>query len=300
MKFEKVRIIGVPLDLGADRKGVDMGPDAMRCDGLIKSLESLGLAVEDAGNLRMPPRPQGMGPNQKLKYYDEIMLACAALRDSVSAALADKRFPLIIGGDHSITIGTAAALSKHYRRIGMLWIDAHGDFNTETTTISGNIHGMSFATAVGLGTPALVNKMGVPTTVRPENCVLIGARDLDPLERVNLKSSAVTVFTMREIDEQGIFTVVKKALAIATNGTDALHLSFDLDSMDPVFAPGVGTPVTGGISYREAHLLTEMVADSGHLTSMEVVELNPILDRRNETGKLAIGLIASALGKRIF
>ncbi len=300
MKSEIVRIIGVPLDLGADRKGVDMGPDAMRCDGLIRGLEALGLSVEDSGNLAMPPRPQGMGPNPKLKYYDEIMQACAALRYSVSTALEQKRFPLIIGGDHSITIGTAAALSQHYRRIGMLWIDAHGDFNTESTTISGNIHGMSFATAIGMGTTTLVDKMGVPTTVQAENCVLIGARDLDPLEQVNLKKSGVTVFTMREIDEQGMFQVVRRALEIATNGTDAMHLSFDLDSMDPVFAPGVGTPVIGGISYREAHLLTEMVADSGRLTSMEVVELNPILDRRNETGKLAISLVLSALGKRIF
>ncbi len=299
MAINKVKIIGVPLDLGANRRGVDMGPDAMRCDGLLRAITALGIKVEDTGNLPMPPRPENIGNNPKLNYYDAIMQACARVRDAVDASITTGAFPLVIGGDHSITIGTAAALSKHYKRIGLLWIDAHGDFNTEDSTISGNIHGMSFSTAVGIGRPSLVDKMGVRTTVHAENCVLISARDLDPLERANLKNSKVTVLSMREIDERGICDIMKQALAIATKDTDALHVSFDLDSMDPVYAPGVGSPVAGGLTYREAHLITELIAECDKLRCLEVVELNPILDKRNATGKLAIGLIASALGKTI-
>jgi arginase len=276
-----------------------MGPDALRNDGLVQKISELGIEVEDTGNVIMPPRPAKPYREHRLKNYSEVICACRKVRDFVGKSIDDGYFPLVIGGDHSIAMGTTAALSEHYNKIGMLWIDAHGDFNTEETTISGNIHGMSFATSVGRGSGDLVGKMGVETKVLEENCVLIGARDLDPLERDLLKKSKVTVFTMREIDEQGMYQVMKKALAIACRGTDAVHVSFDLDSLDPVDAPGVGTPVQGGMTYREAHLAMEMVSECGKMKSLEVVELNPILDSHNVTGKIAIGLITSALGKKI-
>jgi arginase len=297
--ISKVRIVGVPLDLGADRRGIDMGPDALRNDGLVQRIAELGVEVEDSGNIYVPRWSMAPPDNPKLKHYEDVLCACRKVRDFVSQAIMDGVFPLVIGGDHSIAMGTTAALSQHYQKIGMIWIDAHGDFNTEDTTISGNIHGMSFATSVGRGTKSLVGQMG-RTRVCEANCVLIGARDLDPLEREVLRQSKVTVFTMREIDELGMYKVMKKALKIACDGTDALHVSFDLDSMDPLDAPGVGTPVQGGITYREAHLAMEMISECGKLKSLEVVELNPILDKYNNTGKLAIGLITSALGKKIF
>ena len=295
----KVRIVGVPLDLGADRRGIDMGPDALRNDGLVEALLELGLEVQDTGNIGLPPRPLNVKRFDRLKNYGEVISACARVRDFVGQSIADGYFPLVIGGDHSIAMGTTAALSMHYRKIGIIWIDAHGDFNTEETTLSGNIHGMSFATSCGRGTRNLVGKMGVTSRVSEGNCVLIGARDLDPLERELLKKSEVTVFTMRDIDEQGMYRIMKKALKIACTGTDALHVSFDLDVMDPVDAPGVGTPVQGGITYREAHLAMEMISECKNFKSLEIVELNPILDRQNVTGKLAIGLVSSAFGKKI-
>lgn len=296
---KKVRLFGVPLDLGADRRGIDMGPDALRNDGLVEALAKLGIEVQDMGNIRLPPRPLNKKADAKLKNYDEVIAACRKVRDFVGESIADGYFPLVIGGDHSIAMGTTAALSMHYKKVGIIWIDAHGDFNTEETTITGNIHGMSFATACGRGTKNLVGQMGIPTKVIEENCVLIGARDLDPLERELLKKSGVTVFTMRDIDEQGMHKIMNKALKIACEETDALHVSFDLDVMDPADAPGVGTPVQGGITYREAHLAMEMISECKYFKSLEVVELNPILDRMNVTGKLAIGLISSAFGKKI-
>jgi arginase len=299
MSIKKLRIVGVPLDLGADRRGIDMGPDALRNDGLVNKIIELGIEVEDMGNIISPPRPADPPENLKLRYYKEVICACKKVRDFVDGSISDGFFPLIIGGDHSISMGTTAALSKHYKKIGMLWIDAHGDFNTEKTTISGNIHGMSFATSVGRGTKNLVGKMGVKSRLSEENCVLIGVRDLDSLERQELKSSKVKVFTMREIDEIGMYRVMKEALRIACEDVDAMHVSFDLDVMDPVYAPGVGTQVMGGLNYREAHLAMEMISECEKFKSLEVVELNPILDRHNQTGKLAIGLITSALGKRI-
>jgi arginase len=295
----KIRIVGVPLDLGADHRGIDMGPDALRNDGLIQKIEELGIEVEDTGNIDVPRKPVTPPTNLRLKHYDEVLCACQKVRALVSGAITDSYFPLVIGGDHSIAMGTTAALSCHYEKIGMIWIDAHGDFNTEATTISGNIHGMSFATSVGRGSKNLVGKMG-PTHVDEAHCVLLGVRDLDPLEREVLKKSKVTVFTMREIDEVGMYRIMKKALKVAREGVDALHVSFDLDSIDPTDAPGVGTPIQGGITYREAHLAMKMISECGRLRALEVVELNPILDRYNSTGKLAIGLITSALGKKIF
>ncbi len=297
--IKKVRIVGVPLDLGADRRGIDMGPDALRNDGLVERLVELGIEVQDTGNIQLPARPLYKKQSARLKNYDEVISACMKVRDFVGQCITDNYFPLVIGGDHSIAMGTTAALSMHYKKIGIIWIDAHGDFNTEETTISGNIHGMSFATSCGRGTKSLVGKMGVTSHVSEDNCVLVGARDLDLKERELLKASDVTVFTMRDIDEQGMHKIMKQALKIACDGTDALHVSFDLDVMDPVDAPGVGTPVQGGMTFREAHLAMEMISECNHLRSLEVVELNPILDRQNITGKLAIGLISSAFGKKI-
>ena len=300
MLQESVKVIGVPLDLGADRRGVDMGPDAMRNDGLVAALEALGLNVEDCGDLDMPPRPQKPSGSAKLKYFPQVVEACLRLKEWVTSVLNDHCFPVVIGGDHSIAIGTTAGLSQTFKQIGMIWIDAHGDFNTEETTITGNIHGMSFATAVGLGSPPLVDCMGVKTHVRAENCVLIGARDFDPLERVNLRNSAVKTFTMRDIDSRGMHSVMGEALAIAGDGTDALHVSFDLDSIDPNDVPEGRVSDQGRRSTAvRPRSIMEMIADSQNLRSLEVVELNPILDRHNMTGKLAIGLIQSALGKRI-
>jgi arginase len=297
--IDKVRIVGVPLDLGADRRGIDMGPDALRNDGLVEALEKLGIDVQDTGNIMLPPRPPKKKYDSRLKNYEEVIFACQRVRDFVGRSISDGYFPLVIGGDHSIAMGTTAALSQFHNKIGIIWIDAHGDFNTEDTTISGNIHGMSFATSCGRGSKNLVGKMGVRTSVSEANCVLIGARDLDPLERDLLKQSNVTVFTMRDIDEQGMHKIMKKALKIACDGTDAMHVSFDIDVMDPMEAPGVGTPVQGGMTYREAHLAMEMISECQNFKSLEVVELNPILDRQNVTGKLAIGLISSAFGKKI-
>jgi len=295
----KVRIVGVPLDLGADRRGIDMGPDALRNDGLVEALERLGIEIQDTGNIQLPPRPINKKRDARLKNYDEVISACKKVRDFVGKSIDDGYFPLVIGGDHSIAMGTTAALSMHYKKIGIIWIDAHGDFNTEETTVSGNIHGMSFATSCGRGSKNLVGQMGVRTNVCEGKCVLVGARDMDPLERELLKQSDVTVFTMRDIDEQGMYAVMKKALKIACDGADALHVSFDIDVMDPMEAPGVGTPVQGGMTYREAHLAMEMISECKIFRSLEIVELNPILDRQNITGKLAIGLISSAFGKKI-
>jgi len=289
----------MPLDLGADRRGVDLGPDALRHDGLLPAIQALGLEVEDSGNLRPPPRPKISSGSPKLKYYDEIVSACRDLKDCVTSAVQDGCFPLVLGGDHSIAIGTLAGLSACYKKIGLLWIDAHGDFNTDQTTLSGNIHGMSFAAALGIGNPELVTSMRQPTAILPERCALIGARDIDPLEKTVLKNSGVTVFSMHEIDTLGMYTVMQKALKIVTNGSDTVHLSFDLDALDPNDAPGVGFPLKGGLTFREARLIMEMAASSNLLGSLEVVELNPILDRQNMTGKLAIDLIATALGKSL-
>ena len=294
-----VRIIGMPLDLGADRRGVDMGPDALRNDGLAATIEGLGLAVEDSGDVPLPPRPPSVNGRPRLKFFDEIVCACRRLKERVQETVQTGRFPLVLGGDHSIAIGTLAGLSACHKKIGLLWIDAHGDFNTDETTITGNIHGMSFAAALGIGNPELVASMGQDPAATPERSVLIGARDLDPLERANLKDSGVTVFTMHEIDALGMHSVMQKALEVVSNGTDTIHLSFDLDAIDPVDAPGVGFLIKGGISFREARLIMEMTAACRKLGSLEVVELNPILDRQNMTGKLAIDLIATALGKRL-
>jgi len=298
-----VRFIGVPMDLGADRRGVDMGPSAVRYAGLSARLRALGHAFSDAGDVPVPipeVRVPGSGP----KYLREIHRACQRLAFRVERILDEQAMPLVVGGDHSIAIGTITGVAAHYRKldsrgIGLIWVDAHADMNTPQSSPSGNIHGMPLSSVLGIGAPELVNLGGFAPKVNAANAALIGIRDLDDQEREIVRSSGIRTFTMRDIDELGMSRVMREAIAVATDGTVGFHLSFDLDGLDPEIAPGVGTPVRGGIGFREAHLLMEMVADSGRMVSMEATELNPILDTKNKTAELVVELIASAFGKRI-
>jgi arginase len=298
-----IEIIGVPVDLGAGRRGVDMGPSAIRIADLELQLEKLGHKVTDSGDLDvMIPETQKVGEG-KLRYKTPILATCTELCQKVEEALDKGRTPLVLGGDHSIAIGSVAGSSNHFARqgehMGLIWFDAHGDANTPETTPSGNIHGMSLAVGLGTGDPDLVNLGGRAPKVLPRNTVLIGVRDLDPGEREFLKKSGVSVYTMRDLDERGMRDVVDEAIGAAGDGTAGIHLSFDLDVVDPEDAPGTGTPVWGGITYREAHLAMEMLADRAHIVAVDLVEVNPVLDTQNMTGLLAAELAQSMLGKRI-
>jgi arginase len=295
-----IAIIGAPVDLGAGRRGVDMGPSAIRYAGLCERLMALDARVDDLGNLPAPlaetcPAPE---PNERLRYLDPIVALSRALAARVAEVVASGRLPLVLGGDHSIAIGSVAG-SAHGRRLGLLWVDAHADFNTAATTLSGNIHGMPLAALTGRGVAALAELFGPAPIIPAERVALVGIRDLDPLEREALRWSGVRAFTMHDIDRRGMADVLDEALGVVTTATDGLHLSLDLDALDPREAPGVGTPVPGGISYREAHLAMELVAQSGALRSLDLVEVNPILDERNTTAAMAVELALSALGKRI-
>jgi arginase len=296
----EIAVIGVPIDLGAGRRGVDMGPSAMRYTGLHARLEALGCKVRDLGNVPAPmvETSEAPPPGAKLRYLEPIAALCEALAGTVAASVEQGRTPIVLGGDHSLTIGSASG-SARGRSLGLIWIDAHADFNTAETTPSGNIHGMSVAALTGRGHPLLTGLAGRVPAFRPERVALIGIRDLDPQEREALRASGIYVATMHEIDRRGMATVVEEAARIVTQGTDGFHLSFDLDVVDPREAPGVGTPVTGGISRREAHLAMEILAQSGAIRSLDLVEVNPILDERNATAELAVELVLSAMGKRI-
>ncbi|MDA8220676.1 arginase [Desulfosporosinus sp.] len=300
MQKKVIKIIGVPIDLGADRRGVDMGPSAIRYAGLNARLKGLGWKVEDYGNLEVPVPETREIKDMRLKYLEEIVTINERLHLIVSEAIKEGVVPLILGGDHSLGIGTLAGLALSERSFGLIWFDTHGDYNSLDTTESGNIHGMPLAVANGIGAPELTSIGGVKKKLREENTVIIGAREMDPQEKELLRKSKITVFTMRDIDQVGMTEVVKQGIKIASQGTDGIHISFDLDVIDPEEAPGVGTPVAGGITYREAHLAMELLADSGRITSMDVVEVNPILDNHNKTAKLAVGLICSAFGEQIF
>ncbi len=294
----QIRTIGVPMDLGADRRGVDFGASAIRYAGLSEQLRHLGHSVHDIGNIVVPqPESQPIG-NPHLKYLDPIVQVAEDLAQQVTDALRSDEFPLILGGDHSIALGSISGVANVHRQVGIIWVDAHADFNTEETTPSGNVHGMVLAALSGVGNPRLTHVCGWAPKLNPENIVVIGARDLDPGEQKLLRTHHVHVFTMSDIDRYGISDVLSQAVAIAGQH-HAIHLSLDMDSLDPREAPGVGTPVRGGLSYREAHLAMEMIADSQHLVSMDVVEVNSILDRENATARLAVELILSALGKKI-
>ena len=298
-----IGVIGVPLDLGAGRRGVDMGPSAIRIAGVERKLEQIGHKVTDYGDIDvMIAETQKVG-SEKLRYKKPIVEACRDLMKRVGQVLDDGRMPLVLGGDHSIAIGSIAGTSNWYAKrgesLGLIWFDAHGDANAPRTTPSGNIHGMSLAVTLGFGDSALVKLGGRAPKIQPRNCVLIGIRDVDPGERDFLKKSGVTVYTMRDLDERGMRDVLDEGIRTASDGTVGVHMSFDLDVVDPEDAPGTGTPVWGGVSYREAHLAMEMIHDRANIVAIDLVEVNPVLDHQNLTGVLAAELAQSALGKTI-
>jgi arginase len=303
MADRKITFIGVPLDLGAGRRGVDMGPSAIRSAGIHERVRELGYDVEDAGDVEASIRETQDPGDARLRFLKEIRATCEALRDKVMAVLAKGRTPVVLGGDHSIAMGTIAGVSRFHRekggKVGLVWFDAHGDMNTPETSPTGNIHGMPLAAALGLGEKSLVGLSGAAPMVDGARAAVVGLRDVDIAERDNLKASGIGAFTMRDIDERGMRTVMEEAIKRASSGTAGIHVSFDLDGMDPDFAPGVGTPSAGGISYREAHLAMEMLADTEMVISAELVEINPILDQSNRTAHLGVGLLQSLLGKKI-
>ncbi len=290
----KISILGAPLDFGAGRRGVDMGPSAIRVANLDSRLRALGHEVTDLGNIDAPQQESVPAGEPNAKYLGPISKTCRRLAAAVAKIVASGSFPLILGGDHSIAAGTVSGLRKK-RRPGVIWVDAHGDINTPETTPSGNVHGMPLAALLGREPKALLTG----PKLNPANVALVGLRDLDPGERDHIRQWGVHAYTMRDVDERGLRYIMEEAIRIASNGTDGFHLSFDLDSIDPAVAPGVGTPVEGGLSYREAHLIMEMAHDSGRLTSLELVEVNPVLDISNRTANLAVELALSALGKKI-
>jgi arginase len=300
---QKVRIIGVPMDLGQSRRGVDMGPSALRSAGLQAAIKKLGLIVEDLGNVEVK-QPEEMPIGEKrAKYLQEIAETCADIAKTVDKALQEGFLPLVLGGDHSIAAGVAAGDSNFYRQqkkdIGYIWLDAHGDMNTPDSSPSGNVHGMPLASIMGYGAPELSELLGFKPKAEAGNIVIVGARDLDSHERKIAKKSGVHVFTMRDIDERGMREVMSDAIKYAMDDTAGIAVSLDMDFVDPADAPGVGTPVRGGVTYREAHLAMEMIADSEAMVSLEVVEINPILDEHNRTALLGVELVLSALGQKI-
>jgi arginase len=299
----QIRVIGVPLDLGQSRRGVDMGPSAVRVAGLEARLESIGHVVEDGGNVAVAIPEQKKEGAAHAKYLREITATCTKSAELVLKTLEAGKVPMVLGGDHSVAAGTVAGVAEFYRRqnqkIGLIWIDAHSDMNTPETSPSGNVHGMPLAALMGLGPAELGNIFNFSPKVRPENCVLVGIRDVDAHEKENIRRAGVEVFTMRDIDERGMRAVMEEALRMAGRGTAGYHVSLDMDWIDPEDAPGVGTPVWGGATYREAHLAMEIIADHGHMLSFEIVEVNPVIDEHNQTADLAVELSLSAFGKKI-
>lgn len=299
-----VHIIGVPLDLGGGRRGVDMGPSAFRIAGLGDKLAALGFTVVDKGNIAVPVRETIQPGDPHKKYIAEISRVCAELYDTALASLRDDAFPIVLGGDHSLGAGSVAAAAAFARErsskpLGLLWVDAHGDMNTPATSPSGNVHGMPLAALLGPEPHELSSIGGFFPTVSPEHTVLIGVRNLDDREKELVRASGVHVFTMKDIDRQGMAAIAERAVALASEGTAGVHVSFDMDVCDPAIAPGVGTPVKGGLDYREAHLAMEILADSGRVLSLDLVEVNPTLDMRNTTAELGTELALSALGLKI-
>ncbi|RNB70396.1 arginase [Brevibacillus panacihumi] len=295
---KNISIVGVPMDLGADRRGVDMGPSAIRYAGVVARLEQMGFNIEDKGDIPVN-RPHRYMETENHKYLDEVVEANAQLATVVSQIMQEGRFPLILGGDHSIALGTIAGVAQKVRDLGVIWFDAHGDLNTGETSPSGNIHGMPLAASLGYGHERLVQIGGYAPKIKPENVVIIGARSLDEGERELIKRIGIKVFTMHEVDKLGMARVMDEAIAHVSKQTQGVHLSLDLDGLDPHDAPGVGTPVIGGISYREGHLAMEMLADADILCSAEFVEVNPILDERNHTAQVAVALMSSAFGDKL-
>ncbi len=300
---KKIRVIGVPLDLGQSRRGVDMGPSAVRVAGLEARLEAIGHKVEDAGNIAVAIAEQKKEGDPHAKYLKEITATCTKHAELVMKTLENGKVPLVLGGDHSVAAGTVAGVSEYFRKqdqkAGLIWIDAHSDINTPDSSPSGNVHGMPLAAIMGLGPPELANIFNFSPKVSPENCVLVGIRDIDDMEKQNVRKAGIEVFTMRDIDERGMRTVMEEALRLAGRNTSGYHVSLDMDWIDPEDAPGVGTPVRGGATYREAHLAMEIIADHGRMTSFEIVEVNPVIDEHNRTAELAVELACSVFGKKI-
>ncbi len=303
MRRSLIAIIGAPMDLGAGRRGVDMGPSAIRVANLNERVASLGYDVQDLGNIAVA-QPESVDEGRaNARYLREIAETCTRLAGMVETAADEGKFPLVLGGDHSAAIGTVAGLSQHYRkqgqRIGLIWVDAHADMNTPQTSPSGNVHGMPLACCIGIGPDELVKIDGYSPKVAPQNVAIIGLRQVDRDERSIVHKTGVHAYTMRDIDERGLRAIMQEALEVVNDGTEGFHLSFDMDSVDPQEAPGVGTPVKGGITYREAHLAMETICDCERMVGLEVVEVNPVIDEANRTGILAVELVMSALGKRI-
>ncbi len=295
----QIDIIGVPIDLGADRRGVDMGPSAIRYAHLRQKLEALGYTVEDTGNIEVPIAETCAITDPRLKYIDCIVPMARRAAGAVATSMQAGHFPLVLGGDHSLALGSIRG-ARRVKSVGVLWVDAHGDFNTERTTPSGNIHGMPLAAVCGLGDERLTHFWDGAPTVDPTKVAVIGARDLDPGEKTNLREAGVMVMGMEQIDRIGMVAAMERAIERVSRGVDGLYLSFDMDVMDPRHAPGVGTPVAAGLTQREGHVACELAGETGKLIGMDIVEVNPILDVQNQTGSLAVEFVLSALGKRIW
>lgn len=296
----KISIIGVPSDYGQCRRGVDMGPSAIRYAGVIERLKNLGYEVIDEGDISVKREILNYEQNPKLLNYREVIKVSEQLCKKIEETINKNSFPLVLGGDHSIAIGTIAGLVTHYSNLGVIWFDAHADINTPHTTPSGNIHGMPLAISIGLGDESLVSINQISPKIKPENIVIIGARSIDEGERKLIKEKRIKTYTMHEIDRLGMTKVMEETIQYLRNRrVDGVHLSLDLDALDPLYTPGVGTPVPGGISYRESHLAMEMLEEAGFITSAEFVEVNPILDERNKTADVAVALMGSLLGEKL-
>lgn len=300
---QTVRIIGVPMDLGASRRGTDMGPSALRIAGLGAAIRDIGYPLAREEDIAVPAMETRSVEDSKARFKPQILTVCTELAHRVKEIMADGEFPLVLGGDHSIAMGTVSGAVAHFRdrgeEMGLVWFDAHGDMNIPGVSLSGNIHGMPLAHLLGRGDPELANILGFSPKLNPDKVALIGIRDIDAGERKIIRESGIHVFTMRDIDEHGMAKIARRAMDIVTRGTGGFHMSFDVDGCDPTVIPGSGTLVHGGVRFREAHLLLEYCADTRKLTSMEVVELNPFLDHGNVSAERTIHLITSALGKSI-
>lgn len=295
-----IDLIGVPIDFGAGRRGVDMGPSALRYAGLESALERAGHSVHDRGNVPVPVMERCHLTEPKLRFLDCILQVASQVANEVQASITRSAVPLTLGGDHSFSFGSIAGAAR-VKKIGVIWIDAHGDFNTPETSPSGNIHGMPLAALCGFGDERLVNLgNGSSRSIDPANVVNVGARDLDDDERKLMRAAGMTVFATEQVDRLGMYETMRRAIEIASRDTHGFYLSLDLDALDPVYAPGVGTPVPGGLTYREALLACELIAESGNMLAMDLVEVNPILDERNRTGAVAVELACSAFGKRVW
>ena len=303
MRGSRIAIIGAPMDLGAGRRGVDMGPSAVRVANLNERVASLGYKVEDLGNIHVVQAESVESGTPSARYLHEIAATCTRLANMVESAVDQGTFPIVLGGDHSVAIGTVSGLSQHQRKrgkkIGLVWIDAHADMNTPGTSPSGNVHGMPLACCIGMGPEELTSIYDYAPKVEPANVAVIGLRSVDADERKNVQRAGVHAYTMRDIDERGLRAIMQEAMEVANDGTEGFHLSFDMDAVEPHEAPGVGTPVKGGMTYREAHLAMETICDCDRMLGLEIVEVNPVIDEANRTAILAVELVMSGLGKRI-